>query len=124
MKTLTLALFLAAWLPGGLLAATATTNEARLGGLRVELIAYGGGSATCTVHYINPAHVAYFTPSRFPVTSQNHGPFGPTCDRAASVEGIVLHIHHQHGRYHENREYLYNGTLTDFRRAFWNAQHP
>ena len=119
MKTLTLALLLAAWLPGGLLAATATTSEPKLGGVRVELFHNSGTVKECQVRYINPTQVSHFIPSSTAVT--DYGTFGTSCDRAATVEGIVLTI--QMAGVNHSHTFLYNGTLTDFRRALWNA-HP
>lgn len=124
MKALTLGLFLAAWLPGGLLAAETATTERRLGGIFVERLYNASGTYTCTDYYINPAHVAFFIPSNGTVTDRTyHKPFAANCDQAASVEGIILSIHLRDGHDYESDDYLYNGTLDEFRREFWDA-HP
>ena len=122
MKALTLGLFLAAWLPGGLLAAEAATTERRLGGILVEQFHYNNG-AVCTDVYLNPAYVVWVKPSPYPVTHGNHGPWGTTCDQAAGVEGIVMRIGVVRGSTFGEEEYLYNGTLAEFRRELWDA-HP
>lgn len=124
MKALTIGLFLAAWLPGGLLAAETATTARQYGGILVERLYNASGTYTCTDYYINPAHVSFFRPSRYAVTDRaNHKPFDANCDQAASVEGIILTIHLKESRDHQSYDYLYNGTLDEFRREFWDA-HP
>ena len=120
---LTIALLLAAWLPGGASAAAeAATTERQYGGIFLERFTYNNG-AKCTDVYLNPAYIVEAIPSPWPVTdATKHGPWGPNCEQSAGVEGIVLQIVLSHG-INRSAEYLYNGSLSEFRLELWDA-HP
>lgn len=121
---LTLGLTLAAWLPGGLLAAEAATTARQYGGIFVEQFSYSNGAAVCTDVYINPANIVWAKPSARHVSDRTqHGPFGASCEQAAGVEGVVLRIGVERGSSFDELEYLYNGTLAEFRREWFDA-HP
>ena len=122
---LTIALLLAAWLPGGASAAAeAATTERQYGGIFLERFVHTEGSiAKCTDVYLNPAYIVEVRPSPWPVTdATKFGTWGADCERSATVEGIALRIILSHGS-DRNAEYLYNGTLNEFRLELWDA-HP
>ena len=124
----TIAALLAAWLPGGALAAAeAATTERQYGGIFLERFQYGHNSevAQCTDVYLNPAYIIEVRPSPWPVTdATKHGTWGTNCERSASVEGIVVQIILSHGGSDLARaSYLYNGSLSELRLELWDA-HP
>ena len=118
----TIAALLAAWLPGGAMAAAeAATTERQHFGIRVEQLFESSAETYCTLHYINPSHIAHVRPGNKPRTDWK--PFHSNCDRPATVEGTVIRLHSRHGSNYDDHDYLYNGSMDEFRRELWDA-HP
>ena len=109
-----------------LAAAEAATTERQYGGIFVERFVYRNGAAQCTDVYLNPAYIIEVRPSPWSVTdTTKHGPWGTDCERSAGVEGVVLRIIldlHVNDT-DRSAEYLYNGSLAEFRLELWDA-HP